>query len=195
MSSDDSAKLLQRWEADYVLDCHETPAWSSQASEFTGDVGVDVVVFVSGPTSFKQSAAAVKLDGFIKVTEFIGKEGKSMLSWLGCWIRFFTASGVWVGSCQQMEDMCRVVKADAEKPRPAVDLNVFSWSKSRRRMERTSGKALLRNLAIFFFSSELVAALKRWRAALVALSKSGVRTFSERTAAEVKKIASTCPSA
>ncbi|KAI1413273.1 zinc-binding dehydrogenase [Hypoxylon sp. FL1857] len=127
-SSSDKAKLLERLGADHIINYRETPEWGSVVKELTGGVGVDHVVEVAGPSTMKQSALSVKLDGVIVILGSIGGggEGKEMPGLLDCWMRLFTARGIWAGSRLQMEDMCRAIEANVEKLRPVVGPKVFT---------------------------------------------------------------------
>ena len=125
-SSSEKAELLRKLGADHIINYRETPDWGSTAKKLTGGAGVDLVVDVAGPTSLKQSAASVKLDGVIDIIGNVGGEGQEVPSLLDCWINLYTARGVWVGSRQQMEDMCRAIDANPDKLRPVVDPKVFT---------------------------------------------------------------------
>ena len=117
--------MLKKLGTDHVINYKQTPECGEKAKELTGEVGVDMVVHVTGPTSLGQSVKAVKLDGVVNIMGFIGGEGKDMSSLLDTWLTFYTARGVWVGSRQQMEDMCRAIEANVDKLRPVIDSKVF----------------------------------------------------------------------
>ncbi|KAH8701809.1 putative alcohol dehydrogenase [Talaromyces proteolyticus] len=142
-SSNEKALFLQRLGADHVINYRETPDWGSRVKQLTpGGVGVDLVVEVAGPTTLKQSAASVKLDGTISVVGFVGGESKeTMPSLLDTWINLFTARGLWVGSRLQMEDMCRAIEANPDRLHPVVDPRVFKLSQVKEAYEYlASGK-------------------------------------------------------
>jgi NADPH:quinone reductase-like Zn-dependent oxidoreductase len=116
---------LQSLGADHIINYRETPNWGAHAKELTGGVGVDLVVEVAGPTTLRQSAESLKLDGQISVVGFIGGQGDGhgngnaqgqVPSLLETWLNLYTARGVWVGSREQMEEMCRAVEASGIKP-------------------------------------------------------------------------------
>ena len=126
-SSSERARILEKLSVDHIINYRETPNWGSIAKSLTGGVGVDHVVEVAGPTTLKQSADSVKLDGVITVMGFVGgAEGKDIPNLLDCWINLFTARGIWVGNRQHMEDMCRAIEANLGKLRPIVDPKVFT---------------------------------------------------------------------
>jgi NADPH:quinone reductase-like Zn-dependent oxidoreductase len=129
-SSPSKIPLLQSLGADHVINYRETPNWGAYAKELTGGTGVDLVVEVAGPTTLRQSAESVKLDGQISVVGFIGGQGNgdgsaqtSVPSLLETWLNLYTVRGVWVGSREQMEEMCRAVEASGI--RPVIDERVF----------------------------------------------------------------------
>ncbi|OTB19502.1 hypothetical protein K445DRAFT_373217 [Daldinia sp. EC12] len=142
-SSADKAKLLEKLGADHIINYRETPDWGSVAKELTGGVGVDYVIDVVGPTSLKQSVAAVKHDGVISILGAVGGGDSTaeMPVLLDCWMKLFTARGLWVGNRIQMEDMCRAVEANLDKLRPVVDPNIFTLEQTKEAYEYlASGK-------------------------------------------------------
>lgn len=120
--------LLKRLGADCVVDYTERKGWGAVAKELTGGVGVDFVVDVAGRVTLGESVDALALDGVVCVVGFAGGEGGGEVvvpSVLDCWVRLFTARGVWVGSRTQMEEMCRAIEGNLESLRPVVDGRVF----------------------------------------------------------------------
>ncbi|KAL3451442.1 zinc-binding dehydrogenase [Aspergillus insuetus] len=143
-SSPSKIPLLQSLGVDHVINYRETPHWGAQAKELTGGIGVDLVVEVAGPTTLRQSAESLKLDGQISVVGFIGGQGGGdddgnaqgqgqVPSLLETWLNLYTARGVWVGSREQMEEMCRAVEASGIKP--VVDERVFKLEELREAYE------------------------------------------------------------
>ncbi|KAI1807041.1 putative alcohol dehydrogenase [Daldinia bambusicola] len=142
-SSADKAKLLEKLDADHIINYRETPDWGSAAKELTGGVGVDYVIDVVGPTSLKQSVEAVKHDGVISVLGGVGGGDSTaeMPVLLDCWMKLFTARGLWAGNRMQMEDMCRAIEANLDKLRPVVDPNIFTLEQTKEAYEYlASGK-------------------------------------------------------
>ncbi|KAJ0419765.1 zinc-binding dehydrogenase [Aspergillus carlsbadensis] len=139
-SSPSKIPLLESLGADHVINYRETPHWGAHAKELTGGVGVDLVVEVAGPTTLRQSAESLKLDGQISVVGFIGGQGEreadvqgQVPSLLETWLNLYTARGVWVGSREQMEAMCRVVEKSGI--RPVIDQRVFKLEELREAYE------------------------------------------------------------
>lgn len=126
-SSSEKGKIFEKLGADHVINYRETPEWGALAKSLTGDVGVDHVVEVAGPTSITQSVASLKLDGTLSVIGSVGGgDGKEVPNLIACWMHLFTARGVWVGNRMQMEDMCRAIEANVEKLRPVIDPKLFT---------------------------------------------------------------------
>lgn len=126
-SSVEKAEFLRNLGADHVINYREEPNWGDVAKKLTGGEGVDFVVDVAGPTTLRQSVSSVRMDGVIDIIGFVGGGGldSAMPSLLECWSNLFTARGLWVGSRQQMEEMCRAIQANPEKLRPVVDGKIF----------------------------------------------------------------------
>ncbi|KAI1657804.1 putative alcohol dehydrogenase [Daldinia decipiens] len=142
-SSSEKAKLLEKLGADQTINYRETPDWASAARELTGGFGVDYVIDVVGPTSLKQSVAAVKHDGVVCVLGGVGGGDGSaeMPVLLDCWMKLFTARGLWLGTRLQMEDMCRAIEANIDKLRPIVDPKIFTLEQTKEAYEYlASGK-------------------------------------------------------
>lgn len=134
-STTEKAKLLEKFGVDQIINYRENPGWGSIAKELTGGLGVDHVVEVAGATTLKESVESVKLDGVISVIGFVGGEGKEMPSLLDCWLKLFTARGVWVGNRLQMEDMCGAIEASPDKLRPVVDPQIFTLDQAKEAYE------------------------------------------------------------
>ncbi|KAE9380804.1 putative alcohol dehydrogenase [Stipitochalara longipes BDJ] len=127
-SSSEKGDILRKLGADHIINYRETPEWGTAAKALTGGVGVDHVVEVAGTATLKQSVESVKIDGTIAMVGFVGGDGggqEQIPSLLETWLRNFTARGVWTGSRQHMEEMCRAIEANPDKLRPVVDSRVF----------------------------------------------------------------------
>lgn len=78
--------------------------------------------------TLKQSVESVRIDGTIVVVGFVGGSesgGQEVPSLLDAWLRNFTAHGVWMGSRQHMEEMCRTIEANPDNLRLVVDSRMF----------------------------------------------------------------------
>ncbi|GAD96447.1 alcohol dehydrogenase, putative [Paecilomyces variotii No. 5] len=130
-STKEKAKLLEKLGADHIINYREVPEWGLTAKALTGGVGVDCVVDVAGPSTLKQSAMSVKLDGTINIIGNAGGPGKDIPNLLDCWLNLFIARGIWVGNRLQMEDMCRAIEANISQLRPVVDSKVFTLEQAK----------------------------------------------------------------
>lgn len=125
-SSNERAQILWSLGADHIINYRETPDWGASAKALTGGVGVDVVVDVAGPSTLRQSVESVRIDGTIVTMGHVGgPQGDNVPTLLEAWTRNFTARGIWTGSRQHMEELCRAIEANPEKLRPVIDSKIF----------------------------------------------------------------------
>lgn len=84
-SSSKKAEVLKKLGADHVINYKETPNWGEQAKSLTpGQLGINHVVEVGGPTTMAQSVKAIKIDGVISIIGFIGGFTKEQPTFLDC---------------------------------------------------------------------------------------------------------------
>ncbi|KAI3318814.1 putative alcohol dehydrogenase [Xylariaceae sp. AK1471] len=125
-SSEEKMEFLKGLGAEYVINYRETKNWGEEAKRYTGGVGVDLAVDVTGPTGLEQSVKSLRLDGVVTAVGSVGKaDGGNVPTVFDSWASLFTARGVWAGSRLHMEDMCRAVEGNIERLRPVVDEKVF----------------------------------------------------------------------
>jgi NADPH:quinone reductase-like Zn-dependent oxidoreductase len=124
-SSEDKAELLRRLGAEHVINYRETEDWGEEAKRYTGGVGVDLAVDVTGPSGLEQSVKSLRLDGVITAVGSVGPSDGTVPTVFDTWTRLFTARGVWAGSRLHMEDMCRAIEGNLDRVRPVVDSKVF----------------------------------------------------------------------
>ncbi|KAH7329433.1 hypothetical protein B0I35DRAFT_474038 [Stachybotrys elegans] len=124
-SSAEKAKLLEKLGADHILNYSEDKEWGVTAKKLTGGEGVHHVIEVAGPTSMKQSLAAIRPDGIISIIGFRGGQSKEQPSFLDCLGNVCTARGIFVGHRLHMEEMCDAIEANPDKLRPIVDPKTF----------------------------------------------------------------------
>lgn len=86
------------------------------------------MIEVGGASTMGQSLVATKFEGIISIIGFLGgnKPEESILEVLG---RVCTVRGVYVGSREQMEEMCAAIEANDIKP--VVDGREFTLDKVR----------------------------------------------------------------
>lgn len=120
------AEMLRKLGADHVINYKETPNWGETAKKLTGGRGVDHIIEVAGPSSMKQSLAAIKIEGVISIIGFVGGGlTEAQPGFLECLMHQCIARGILVGSRTQMEDMCRAIEAHPETLKPLIDAKVF----------------------------------------------------------------------
>jgi NADPH:quinone reductase-like Zn-dependent oxidoreductase len=124
-SSAEKASVLKKLGADHVLNYKEDLNWGQTAKQYTpNNEGVTHIIEVGGPTTMKQSLAAVKIDGVIAIIGFLGGMSKDQPTFLECLNNICTVRGVLVGSRLQFEEMNRAIEANGIKP--VVDEKVFA---------------------------------------------------------------------
>ncbi|KAI9667508.1 MAG: hypothetical protein M1821_000324 [Bathelium mastoideum] len=129
-SSQDKADRLKQLGADHVINYKEDPNWGETAKKLTpGGEGVNHVIEVAGPTTMKQSLAAIKIDGVISIIGFVGGQTKDQPTFLDCLMNIAVVRGVLVGSRQQFEDMNRAVEAN--NIHPVIDSKLFKLEEAK----------------------------------------------------------------
>jgi NADPH:quinone reductase-like Zn-dependent oxidoreductase len=146
-SSTKKAGILQKLGADHVLNYKDDPEWGIKAKELTpGKEGVDHIIEVGGPSTVKQSLAAVKIDGVISIIGFLGgAKNENEPSFMEILSRICIVRGVFVGNRVQFEEMvctsgsCLVLRLmtlqdraiEAAKIKPVVDEKVFTLEEAK----------------------------------------------------------------
>ncbi|RPA85306.1 alcohol dehydrogenase [Ascobolus immersus RN42] len=130
-STAEKEAALKELGADHVINYNVNPAWGAEAKSLTpGQEGVDFVIEVGGPATLKQSLEAVRYDGIINVIGMVGgfshPDAPQMLDILS---KICTVRGIYVGSRQQMEEMCRAI--EAQDIHPVMDKKKFEFEASR----------------------------------------------------------------
>jgi len=132
-SSAQKAETLKKLGADHVINYREDPNWGVTARKLTpNQAGADHIIEVGGEYTMGQSLKAVKYGGIITLIGFLGgaKPKDNILDALS---NICTLRGVFVGSRQQMEDMCRAIEAN--DIHPVVDKKVFPLDQAREAYE------------------------------------------------------------
>jgi NADPH:quinone reductase-like Zn-dependent oxidoreductase len=130
-STAEKEAALKELGADHVINYKTNPSWGAEAKSLTpGQEGVDFVIEVGGPATLKQSLAAVRYDGIINVIGMVGgfssPDAPQMLDILST---ICTVRGIYVGSRQQMEEMCRAV--EAQDIHPVIEKQKFGFEASK----------------------------------------------------------------
>lgn len=124
-SSDSKAQTLKKLGADHVINYKTDQDWGSTAKRLSPHgLGVHHILEVGGPTSMKQSLAAIIPEGVISIIGFLGGMTKDQPSFLECLNNICTVRGVVVGSRLQFEAMNEAI--DANEIKPVVDKQIFN---------------------------------------------------------------------
>ncbi|KAI9713079.1 MAG: hypothetical protein M1820_001064 [Bogoriella megaspora] len=123
-SSAEKEEKLKKLGADYVINYKEEPKWGEKAKTLAnGGYGLDHVVEVAGPTTMKQSLAAIRIGGVISIIGFVAGHTTDQPTFLDCLNNLCIVRGLLVGSRKQFEEMNRAV--EAMDIHPVVDQKVF----------------------------------------------------------------------
>jgi NADPH:quinone reductase-like Zn-dependent oxidoreductase len=141
-SSAEKAKLLEKLGADHIINYNENPNWGSEVRKITNGAGADHVIEVAGPTSMAQSLESIKFEGVISIIGFVGgTNDPNQPGFLENLTRLCITRGLFVGSRNQMEEMCRAIEANLDKLRPVIDSKVFKLEEVKEAYEyQLSGK-------------------------------------------------------
>lgn len=75
-SSDEKLELARKLGATHLINYRKTPDWAKKALEFTGGVGVDLVVDVVGGADLALSIESLRYGGRIGLVGILDKEDK-----------------------------------------------------------------------------------------------------------------------
>ena len=75
-SSDEKLELARKLGATHLINYRKTPDWAKKALEFTGGVGVDLVVDVVGGAELALSIKSLRYGGRIGLVGILDKEDK-----------------------------------------------------------------------------------------------------------------------
>lgn len=117
---------------DGVVNYRLDPRWGGTARSFTpAGCGFKHVVEVGGPSGFQQSLDAVAVGGVISVVGMlggVGGEGVGEPGFLEALVKCCVVRGVYAGSREMMEAMCRRIEEWDVKP---VVGGVFRWEETK----------------------------------------------------------------
>lgn len=98
-----------------TINYREEPEWQNAARRLTGKAGVDLVVEVGGPGTFRRSMEATRTGGRIAVIGLLSGVGEQVDP-LTILRRRLTVAGILVGSTEMFEGMLRAVTLHAIRP-------------------------------------------------------------------------------
>jgi NADPH:quinone reductase-like Zn-dependent oxidoreductase len=123
--------------ADHVIDYQANPKWGTEALEWTGGRGVDVVVEVGGPGTFDQSVVALRYGGTMSLLGVLtGTRGE--VNTYGVFQKGLHVRGIYVGSGRMFEALNRAMSATTLTP--IID-RVFSFDEVRAAYEHLASGA------------------------------------------------------
>lgn len=145
-STKEKCDTLKKLGADHVINYKEDTNWGKTAKGLTpGGEGVDNVIEVGGAGTLEQSVAAIKYEGIISIIGFLGGT-KCNVTAIDALSNICTFRGVYVGSRQQLEDMCAAVEVN--DIHPVVDEKVFSLEQAKEAYEYMWAKKHFGKVAI-----------------------------------------------
>ncbi|MBA4795624.1 MAG: NAD(P)-dependent alcohol dehydrogenase [Phenylobacterium sp.] len=134
-SSDEKLERAKTLGADHLVNYRQTPQWSKPVREATAGVGADFIMEVGGQGTIEQSLKAVRIGGHIAIIGVVAQGGSGInpAVLIGNAARM---QGVFVGSRDMFEAMCRAI--ELHQIRPVVD-KVFPWTEARAAFEAMAG--------------------------------------------------------
>ena len=134
-SSDEKLERAKTLGSDPLVNYRQTPQWSKPVREATAGVGADFIMEVGGQGTIEQSLKAVRIGGHIAIIGVVAQGGSGInpAVLIGNAARM---QGVFVGSRDMFEAMCRAI--ELHQIRPVVD-KVFPWTEARAAFEAMAG--------------------------------------------------------
>lgn len=123
-SSDEKLERARELGADHLVNYRQTPDWSKPVREATHGRGADFIMEVGGGGTIEQSMKAVRIGGHISIIGVVAGAG-SGFNPAGLIGNAAKLQGVFVGSRDMFEAMCRAI--ELHRIRPVVD-KVFPFT-------------------------------------------------------------------
>jgi NADPH:quinone reductase-like Zn-dependent oxidoreductase len=123
-SSDEKLERARALGADHLVNYRQTPEWAKPVREATGGRGADFIMEVGGGGTIEQSMRAVRIGGHISIIGVVAGPGSGFnpAALIGNAAKL---QGVFVGSRDMFEAMCRAI--ELHRIRPVVD-KVFPFT-------------------------------------------------------------------
>ena len=112
--SDEKISRVRGMGADAAINYVQTEAWDKAAREVTGGRGVDHVVEIGGSGTMSKSMRAVRAGGRIYVIGVVA--GRGEINFVPVFMRNLRLQGIFVGSREMFEDLCRAFTAHDVHP-------------------------------------------------------------------------------
>lgn len=122
---------MRKLGADHVVNYKTDANWGETVRKLSaGGAGVDHVLEIGGPATFKNSLRAIKYEGVLSIIGQVGSsKGEDVPQIMDALPNVCIFRGVYVGSKEQMEDMVQAIEMN--DIHPVVDDEVFDFEKAR----------------------------------------------------------------
>jgi NADPH:quinone reductase-like Zn-dependent oxidoreductase len=134
-SSDEKLERAKALGADELINYKTTPEWGRSVRAATGGRGADFIMEVGGGGTIEQSVQAVRIGGHISIIGVVAGAGAGFnpAVLIGNAAKM---QGVFVGSRDMFEGMCRAI--EQHRIKPVVD-KVYPWTEARAAFEAMRG--------------------------------------------------------
>jgi NADPH:quinone reductase-like Zn-dependent oxidoreductase len=113
-SSDEKIARVRAMGADATINYSQTESWDKAARDITSGRGVDHIVEIGGSGTLARSMRAVRPGGWIYVIGVV--TGRGEISFVPVFMRNLRLQGIFVGSREMLEDLCRSFAAHEVHP-------------------------------------------------------------------------------
>ncbi|KXN92324.1 hypothetical protein AN958_08556 [Leucoagaricus sp. SymC.cos] len=125
-SSDKKLEVAARLGAQHLINYNKTPNWDEEVLKITKGAGVDHVIEVGGSGTIARSMNSVRPAGFLHIIGYISKDMSSTDIISRTISKAIVLRGILIGSVAQFRDMIRLIVANPEETKPAID-KVFTF--------------------------------------------------------------------
>jgi NADPH:quinone reductase-like Zn-dependent oxidoreductase len=115
-SSDEKLERARSLGADETINYVQQPDWDKRARALTGGVGVDHVLEVGGPGTLERSLSATRISGTVSLIGVLSGNPEHNPSPMQVMFKRQTLRGIYVGSRQMLEELCRAIEVNAVAP-------------------------------------------------------------------------------
>jgi NADPH:quinone reductase-like Zn-dependent oxidoreductase len=118
-SSDEKLARAKALGADHLVNYRTAPEWAKTVKAATAGRGADLIMEVGGGGTINQSMRAVRLGGHVAIIGMVAGAGEGFNPPVLIGNNAARMQGVWVGSRDMFEDMCRAL--ELHRIQPVVD--------------------------------------------------------------------------